>query len=59
MRCIRILEPGVEQNRRHAEGVIPSLAEMMKMHGYSKVTALWKASGQDRAPVERLLDSAR
>lgn len=56
--CVAGLEPDTERNRRHAEGVIPYLAEMMKTHGYSKVTALWKASGHDRAVFERMIDSA-
>ncbi len=56
-KCIRGLEPVIDVNQAHVNTLIPRLARLARMHGYSKVNAVCKQAEGDITKLEMLLDT--
>lgn len=54
-RCVKGLGVDVEVNRRHADTLIPALAQLVAKHGYAQINAACKRAGGDRKRLRSLL----
>jgi aspartate ammonia-lyase len=55
-KCVAGLRPNPAVNGPHARTLIPRLARLARLHGYSRITALCKLAPNDPAALKALLD---
>jgi len=57
-KCIAGLRADAQRNDQHVQTIFPRLTEVMKRHGYSRVTEVCKRAGGNWGRLRELLDQA-